>query len=159
MWCTSTQLLGEYGKKKREGVNENSPNLLSKGNTTHSGPLRFVKAGHDSVSHRWGSYFLSCVVSARNLRFCSAWRLGSGLLFCWVVFNIEVLVWGEAVSDVLSVAVQCHQPLKHQCVSNVMLILNEKAHYHLWGRKLILSQLRQGHLQFTTISNLSSLWA
>lgn len=30
-------------------------------------------------------------VSSGNLRFCSAWRLGSGLLFGWVVFSAEVL--------------------------------------------------------------------
>lgn len=65
-------------------------------------------------------------VSSWNLCLCSAWRLGSGLLFGGVIFSAEVLKWAKAVSDVLSVDIQCHQTLKHQCVTNVILIPNEK---------------------------------
>lgn len=167
--CSTSEL---WGKKKKRGVNENSPDLmLSKGNTTHIQArsdlrkLGMIMCHTDEDHIFWAVlYQLCCItredVNSGNLRFCSAWRLSSGLLFGWVVFSAEVLKWVK----VWVVRYQRLYSVINHWNSGVLSILfsyqmENTALYHLWGRKLILSQLKQGHLQFTTVSNLSLLWA
>lgn len=127
MCCTSTLLLGEIGEKKEGKEPMKTPQIS---HSTREIPHTQAHADLrrlDMIICQTDEDHVFWAVLYQLLCFCSAWRLGSGLLFVWVIFSTEVLKWGKTVSDVLPVAIQCHQPLKHQITNNnVILILKEK---------------------------------